>query len=201
MLAALIEMCKLRIVALLLVTAAVGAMVALPPLQTVPLVFWTLLGIGFCCASAAVMNNLLDAKIDRQMQRTASRALALKRVAEPTAWIWCLALAVAGLLILYLKANPLAAVVTLLAILGYGFIYTRFLKPLTPQNIVIGGLSGASPPLLGWLGVTGSIHPEALLQVLVIFFVDTRPFLGFGSRSQGRVCSVRHSHVAGGLRR
>lgn len=139
---------------------------ALPPLDV--LVFASL-GIWLAAASAAAINHLLDQRIDKLMARTAHRPLATGTLAGWQVLVFALVLGAASMLILVLLVNPLTAVLTFASLIGYAVIYTGWLKRATPQNIVIGGLAGAAPPLLGWVAVTDQLHPYALLLVLIIF--------------------------------
>lgn len=167
------ELTKPRVVALLLLTAVIGMFLAIDPrLSWFPdwqaLVFGTL-GIALASASAAVVNQVLDQRIDAIMARTLNRPIPQGKVDGPRAWGFALLLAVLSMLVLALLVNPLTAALTFFALIGYAFIYTGYLKRATTQNIVIGGLSGAAPPLLGWAAVSNSVHPYALLLVLIIF--------------------------------
>jgi protoheme IX farnesyltransferase len=128
-----------------------------------------MLGIGMLSSAAAVINHVVDHRIDSKMARTVNRPVAKGRVSVNQALIFSFALAVIGYLLLELLVNRLTAVLTLSGLVGYAVIYTMFLKRATPQNIVIGGLAGAIPPLLGWTAVTNEIHAHALLLVLIIF--------------------------------
>lgn len=127
------------------------------------------LGIAFCAGSAAAINHVVDRRIDVHMARTQRRPLAQGRVNPLHALLFALLLGVTGMAILLLWINALTAWLTLGSLLGYAVVYTSFLKRATPQNIVIGGLAGAAPPLLGWTAVTGRVDAEALLLVLIIF--------------------------------
>ncbi|NVK22871.1 MAG: protoheme IX farnesyltransferase [Kangiellaceae bacterium] len=167
------ELTKPKVVYLLVFTAIVGMFLAndvtvswLPPLSA--LVFGTI-GIALASGAAAVVNHVVDARIDTMMARTMQRPVAQGRVRPRNAIIFSAVLAIIAMLLLWFLVNPLTAVLTLGGLVGYAFIYTMFLKRATPQNIVIGGLSGAIPPLLGWTSVTGSADPHAWLLVLIIF--------------------------------
>lgn len=167
------EMTKPKVVYLLVFTAIVGMFLAndteiswLPPWSA--LIFGTL-GIGLASGAAAVVNHVVDARIDTIMARTMQRPVAQGRVEPKKAVIFATVLAVAAMAMLWFLVNPLTAILTLGGLVGYAFIYTMFLKRATPQNIVIGGLSGAIPPLLGWTAVTASADPHAWLLVLIIF--------------------------------
>ena len=164
-----LELTKPKVVVLMLITSLVGMFLA-----TRAGVPWTVLvfgnlGIGLCAAGAAAVNHVVDRRIDSIMARTHKRPLAEGRVTPLAALSFALLLAVAGLALLLTFTNQLAAWLTLASLLGYAVIYTGFLKRATPQNIVIGGLAGAAPPLLGWVAVTGELTAEPLLLMLIIF--------------------------------
>jgi len=164
-----LALCKPKVVALIMFTAVVGMLLATPgmvPLQA--FVFGTL-GIGMAASSAAAINHLLDRRIDADMGRTRSRPLPTGHL-NPQQCLWfAVGVGTAGLAILDLLVNPLTAWLTFLSLIGYAVVYTVFLKRATPQNIVIGGASGAAPPVLGWAAVTGTIDPHALLLFLIVF--------------------------------
>jgi protoheme IX farnesyltransferase len=132
------------------------------------LVFGTI-GIWLAASSAAAINHVLDQRIDALMARTQDRPLPTGSLTPAQVWAFAGVLGVASMLILALGVNALTAALTFASLIGYAFIYTRFLKRATPQNIVIGGLAGAAPPALGWTAVTDQLHPFALLLVLIIF--------------------------------
>lgn len=164
-----LELTKPRVVALMIITALIGMCMAVPgwvPWQ--PLVLGNL-GIALCAGAAAAINHIVDERIDQQMARTQSRPVATGRITQRDAIVFAAALALLGVGVLVVWVNVLTAVLTVASLIGYAFIYTMFLKRATPQNIVIGGLAGAAPPLLGWTAVTGEIHGHALLLVLIIF--------------------------------
>ena len=164
-----LELTKPRVVALMIVTALIGMCMAVPgwvPWQ--PLVLGNL-GIALCAGAAAAINHIVDERIDLQMARTQTRPVATGRISQRDAILFATALALLGVWILVMWVNVLTAVLTVASLIGYAFIYTMFLKRATPQNIVIGGLAGAAPPLLGWTAVTGEVHGHALLLVLIIF--------------------------------
>lgn len=163
------QLTKPKVVALLLLTALVGAVLAVPGWPQPLLLIAALVGIGLMAAGAAAFNHLLDRDIDRQMARTRGRPLVRGRVATPHAALFASALALTGFGVLALWVNSLTAILTALSLVGYALIYTRWLKPATPQNIVIGGLAGAAPPLLGWTAMTGAISAEGLLLVMIVF--------------------------------
>lgn len=164
-----LELTKPRVVMLMLITSLVGMFLA-----TRAGVPWTVLlfgnlGIGLCAGAAAAVNHVVDRRIDSIMARTHKRPVTAGRVSPAAAIAFALLLATAGMGLLLLFTNQLAAWLTLASLLGYAVIYTGFLKRATPQNIVIGGLAGAAPPLLGWVAVTGHLSAEPLLLVLIIF--------------------------------
>ena len=164
-----LELTKPRVVALMLITAIIGMCMAVPGfVPWEPLVLGNL-GIALCAGAAAAINHVVDERIDQKMSRTTNRPVAQGRVTQTEAVIFAVVLATGGALLLALTINVLTAVLTVASLVGYAFIYTMFLKRATPQNIVIGGLAGAAPPLLGWTAVTGEIHPHGLLLVLIIF--------------------------------
>ena len=163
------EMTKPNVVMLLLLTALVGMCLATPYWVNAKILICGLLGIGMLSASAAVINHVVDHKIDSVMARTFNRPVAKGKVSINHALWFAGALGVLGFVVLALFVNMLTAWLTLASLVGYAFIYTMYLKRATPQNIVIGGLAGAAPPLLGWTAVTGEVHSHALLLVLIIF--------------------------------
>tara|TARA_R110002012_G_scaffold68997_1_gene178836 strand:- start:867 stop:1661 length:795 start_codon:yes stop_codon:yes gene_type:complete len=138
----------------------------LPPLANVVM---GLLGIGLASCGAAAFNHVIDRHLDAVMTRTSRRPVASKRLPVVVALGWATLLSIAGVALLAWQVNPLTAALTFASLIGYALIYTAFLKRATPQNIVIGGLAGAAPPLLGWVAVTGQISPEPLLLMLIIF--------------------------------
>ncbi|EEF79745.1 heme o synthase [Methylophaga thiooxydans] len=164
-----LALCKPKVVLLMLITALVGAFIATPGWPNIGQLLIAVIGIGACAASGATINNMIDHQLDAKMARTRHRATASGIVSPVQALAFALALAVSGMLLLWFLVNPLTAWLTLFALIGYAVIYTLFLKRATPQNITIGGLAGAMPPLLGWTAVTGQVDPNALLLVLIIF--------------------------------
>ena len=164
-----LELTKPKVVVLMLITSLVGMFLA-----TRAGVPWTVLlfgnlGIALCAGGAAAVNHVVDRRIDAVMARTHKRPLAEGRVTPAAALTFALVLAVLGQALLLAFTNPLTAWLTLASLLGYAVVYTGFLKRATPQNIVIGGLAGAAPPLLGWTAATGHVSAEPLLLVLIIF--------------------------------
>ena len=174
------QLTKPRVVALIVFTAFVGMLLArvdpapgMPPLppQLPPLgaALFGFIGIWLAAASAATINQLLDARIDAKMTRTSWRPIVVGQITPLNALIFALALAVLSMTVLLVWVNVLTALLTFASLIGYAVIYTVFLKRATPQNIVIGGLAGAAPPALGWVAITGELHPYALLLVLIIY--------------------------------
>ena len=164
-----LTLCKIKIVALIMLTAVVGMFLAVPGLPPVHLVIMASIGIAFASSSAAVFNHIIDQKIDNEMSRTESRPLPEGKISTQTALTFGIVLGVLGIGILFIGVNVLTAVLTLLALIGYAVFYTMYLKRATPQNIVIGGAAGAAPPLLGWAAITNSIELGALLLFAIIF--------------------------------
>jgi heme o synthase len=164
-----LEMCKPKVVALMLLTSVIGMFLSISGMVPLDILVFGNLGIALAAGSAATVNHIVDRQIDLVMARTHKRPMAQGRVKLPQAIAFALVIGVLGIGILAVLVNPLTAWLTLASLIGYAFIYTGFLKRATPQNITIGGLSGAVPPLLGWTSVTGSLDPNALLLVLIIF--------------------------------
>jgi protoheme IX farnesyltransferase len=154
---------------MMLITAIIGMLLASKSLPSLYLVIISMIGIGLCASSAATINQIIDRNIDANMARTSNRPLPQGEITTFNASLFAFALMIVGTAILVSQVNTLTAVLTVASLIGYAFIYTVFLKRATPQNIVIGGLAGAAPPLLGWTSVTNSIDPNALLLVLIIF--------------------------------
>jgi heme o synthase len=164
-----LELCKPRVVLLMLLCAVVGMLLARPGLVPLGLLLYATLGIALVAGSAAAINHIADSTVDARMARTRHRPIATGRISAPQGILFAGILGVAGMTVLYTLVNPLTAWLNLASWIGYGLIYTLFLKRATPQNIVIGGLFGAAPPLFGWTAVTNSIEPGGLLLVLIIF--------------------------------
>lgn len=162
---------KPGVVALLMVTAVAGMFLATEPAGMVPLpiLLPAVLGMALAMMSSAAINQIMDQKIDAVMTRTEQRPIVTGRLDTRRAVMFAIMLAILSMVVLYWLVNPLTAFLTLFGFIGYAFIYTLYLKRATPQNIVIGGLAGAIPPLLGWTAVTGEAHPYAWLLVLIIF--------------------------------
>jgi protoheme IX farnesyltransferase len=163
------ELCKPKVVSLIVFTAVVGMFLASPGWPPVSALLAGTIGIGLAASSAAAINHLLDRRIDAVMVRTRNRPLPTGELMTHQVLIFALVLCFAAMLTLLLFVNALTAVLTFFSLIGYAIIYTVWLKRATPQNIVIGGAAGAAPPVLGWTAVTGSVDPGALLLFLIIF--------------------------------
>ncbi|HUS25076.1 MAG TPA: heme o synthase [Candidatus Binatia bacterium] len=163
------ELCKPRVVMLIVFTAIVGMFLATPGLVPLPVLLLGTLGIGAMAASAAAVNQLLDRHVDAQMARTCGRPLVTGTLGVPESLGFASVLGAAGFVVLYGWVNPLTAWLTLATLIGYAGVYTLYLKRATPQNIVIGGAAGAAPPVLGWTAVTGTLDAHALLLFLIVF--------------------------------
>ena len=163
------QLCKPNVVYTMLITALVGSVLAADSILLYGLIITSLLGIGLCAASAATINQIIDQKTDAKMLRTLNRPLPTQTVSNNEAVIFAAVLGMTGFIILHAFVNPLTAYLTFASLIGYAFIYTVFLKRATPQNIVIGGLAGAAPPLLGWTAITNSVDAFPLLLVLIVF--------------------------------
>jgi len=164
-----LSLTKPRVVSLIVFTAVIGMFLAvpgLPPLK--PMLFGTL-GIALVAAAAAAINCLVEQKIDAKMARTRARPLPRGELSTQQTLVFASLIGGAGLALLYVEANALTMWLTLATFLGYAVIYTVLLKPATPQNIVIGGASGAMPPILGWAAITNDVAPQALILFLIIF--------------------------------
>ena len=164
-----LELCKPNVVALMILTTLVGMFLAIDGMVPPVIIVAGNLGIALCAGSAAVINHVVDKRIDTLMQRTKNRPVAQGRISDVQALLFSTILGVIGMGVLFTFVNAITAWLTFGALIGYAIIYTCVLKRATPQNIVIGGLAGAAPPLLGWTAVTGEVHGHALLLVLIIF--------------------------------
>ena len=163
------ELTKPRVVMLIVFTSIVGTLLAVPGMPPLDALVLGNLGIGLAAASAAVVNHVLDERIDAQMSRTKRRPLPTGKLSARAALLFAGTLCVASMAILWWLVNPLTAVLTFASLIGYAVIYTVWLKRATSQNIVIGGAAGAAPPVLGWAAVTNSVDPNALLLFLIVF--------------------------------
>ena len=162
-------LCKPKVVSLIVFTAVVGMFLAAPGMVPWDILLYGTVGIGLAASSAAAINHVIDHRIDSIMARTKQRPLPEGKVSIINAIIFAWFLGTISMGILAFLVNPLTAGLTALSLIGYGFIYSMFLKRATPQNIVIGGAAGAAPPVLGWTAVTGTLDPNALLLFLIIF--------------------------------
>jgi len=162
-------LCKPRVTSLIVFTALIGMFMATPGMVPLQLLLATTVGIAFASGAAAAFNCLIEHKIDAIMARTRGRPLPTGQVSSTETMIFAALLGAAGLGILYVYVNPLTMWLTLATFVGYAVIYTVFLKPATPMNIVIGGASGAMPPILGWAAMTNTVSPESLIMFLIIF--------------------------------
>jgi protoheme IX farnesyltransferase len=160
---------KPRVVSLIVFTAVIGMFLATPGMVPLRALVFGTLGIALVAGAAAAINCLVEQKIDALMARTRARPLPMGQLSSPQTLAFAGVVGGAGLALLYSLVNPLTMWLTLATFVGYAIVYTVILKPLTPQNIVIGGASGAMPPVLGWAAVTGEIHSDALLLFLIIF--------------------------------
>ena len=163
------QLCKPNVVYMMLICAFVGMLMAEETVNSFLYLFTALSGIAFCAASAAAINQVIDRDADASMTRTDQRPLPQGELSVTHASLFALVMGIVGALILYNYVYTHTMILTLASLIGYAFIYTVYLKRATPQNIVIGGLAGAAPPLLGWASVSNSIDPYALLLVLIIF--------------------------------
>lgn len=163
------SLCKPKVTAMIVFTAVIGMLLAVPGMVDLPLLLATTVGIGCASGAAAAFNCLIEHRIDAVMARTRARALPTGQVSSVETFIFATILGSFGLGLLYVFVNPLTMWLTFGTFIGYAIIYTVFLKPATPMNIVIGGASGAMPPILGWAAVTNTISPESLIMFLIIF--------------------------------
>ncbi len=169
-----LQLTKPRVVALLVFCAVIGMFLAVPGIPPWRALVFGTLGIWMASGSAAAFNHLIDERIDKLMARTARRPLATGSLTAHQVLVFAVLLGIASMLVLVLLVNTLTAVLTFGGLIGYALVYTAYLKRATPQNIVIGGLAGAIPPVLGWTAVTGELHAFAL-QLCLIIFVWTPP--------------------------
>jgi protoheme IX farnesyltransferase len=169
-----LQLTKPRVVALLVFCAVIGMFLAVPGIPPWRALVFGTLGIWMASGSAAAFNHLIDERIDKLMARTSRRPLATGTLRPRQVLVFAVLLGIGSMLVLALLVNMLTAWLTLGGLIGYALVYTAYLKRATPQNIVIGGLAGAIPPVLGWTAVTGHLHPFAL-QLCLIIFVWTPP--------------------------
>ena len=164
-----LELCKPKVVALMVFTAIVGMLLAVPGQLALTTFLYATIGISLVASAAAAINHVADCRIDAAMDRTKLRPLAAGSLDKTQVLIFAALIGSIGMAILIVKINLLTALLTFGSLVGYAVIYTMYLKRATPQNIVIGGAAGATPPLLGWTAVTGQIDPNGLLLFLIIF--------------------------------
>lgn len=164
-----LELCKPRVVSLIIFTAIIGMLLSTPGLVPLDTLLIATLGIGLAAASAAALNHVADYRIDALMERTRHRPLPQGELNPRQALVFALVLGFLSMYLLIAFINVLTAALTFLSLIGYAVIYTMYLKHATPLNIVIGGAAGAAPPVLGWTAVTGTLDPHALLLFLIIF--------------------------------
>lgn len=164
-----LTLCKPNVVLEMLFTAVVGMLLAVPGMPPLDVLIYSVVGIALAASSAAAINHFIDRKADAEMKRTKNRPLPQGALSSARVLSFAVILGVASMLLLVFKVNALTAVLTFLSLFGYAIVYTVYLKHMTPQNIVIGGAFGATPPLLGWCAMTGEVHPYALLLMLIIF--------------------------------
>ena len=163
------ELCKPRVVMLIMFTAIIGMFLAVPGFPPAGRLVWGSIGITLLAASAAAINQLIDRNIDARMARTCGRPLVTGMLSVTESTVFAALLCIVGFAILYTLVNPLTAWLTLCSLVGYAGVYTLYLKRATPQNIVIGGAAGAAPPLLGWVAITNDVHAHALILFAIIF--------------------------------
>jgi protoheme IX farnesyltransferase len=163
------ELCKPRVVALMVFTAWVGMLLVDPSVFPLQSFVSGSIGIALMAASAAAINHVVDRHVDARMYRTKARPIPSGSLSASQSLAFAAVLGIVGLFVLLVGTNMLTAILTTLSLMGYAFVYTLYLKRATPQNIVIGGAAGATPPLLGWIAVTGQVDPYALVLFLIIF--------------------------------
>ena len=163
------ELCKPKVVGLIVFTAIVGMLLAVPGMPDLVTMLLATVGIGLAAASAAAINQVVDQKVDANMKRTEQRPIPQGNLSNRHALIFAFIIGVIAMVILIVWINMLTAILTFLSLIGYAVVYTMYLKRATPQNIVIGGAAGAAPPGLGWTAITGTIDPNSLWLFLIIF--------------------------------
>ncbi len=162
-------LCKLRVNSLIVFTAVIGMFLSTPGMVPWDILFSGMLGIGFVAAAAAAFNCLIEESIDTKMARTRARPIGTGKISQQETFILASIVGLTGLVVLFFFVNFLTMWLTLITFFAYAAIYTVFLKPATPMNIVIGGASGAMPPVLGWAAVNNQLSPEAWILFLIIF--------------------------------
>jgi protoheme IX farnesyltransferase len=165
----LLEITKPKVVLLLVFTAMVGMVLSVPGIVPLQETFFGLLGIGLAAASAAAINHVVDQHADAQMKRTQDRPIPQGNLTSAQCLLFAATIGIVAMVILVAFVNTLTAILTFLSLIGYACVYTMYLKRATPQNIVIGGVAGAMPPVLGWAAITGEVTAESLLLFLIIF--------------------------------
>jgi len=166
---AYLEITKPKVVLLLVFTALVGMVLAVPGMVPLKETIFGLLGIGLASGSAAAINHVIDQRSDAIMKRTENRPIPQGALTSRDCLVFAAVIGLLGMAILTFLVNPLTAVLTFFSLIGYAIVYTVYLKRATPQNIVIGGAAGAMPPLLGWTSITGEVTAEPLLLFLIVF--------------------------------
>ena len=164
-----LTLCKLRVNSLIVFTAVIGMFLSTPGMVPWDILFSGIIGIGFVAAAAAAFNCLIEESIDTKMARTRARPLGTGKISQQETLVLASILCLVGLAVLFFFVNFLTMWLTLITFFAYAAIYTVFLKPATPMNIVIGGASGAMPPVLGWAAVNNQLAPEAWILFLIIF--------------------------------
>ncbi len=164
-----LELCKPKVVALMVFTAIVGMLLADPANVDLLTLFYATVGIALVASSAAAINHVADSRIDAAMDRTKLRPLPSGSLDKTSVLMFAFLIGAIGMVLLIMQINVLTAVLTFLSLVGYAVVYTMYLKRATPQNIVIGGAAGATPPLLGWTAITGTVDADALVLFLIIF--------------------------------
>jgi protoheme IX farnesyltransferase len=163
------NLCKPRVLREIVYATVVGVFLSVPGLPPLDLAFWATLGIALAAASAAAANQIIEYKIDAEMGRTSGRPLPVGEITPRQAIIFAVTVGILSMAVMIKFTNGLATALTFFTLIGYAIVYTVYLKPATPQNIVIGGVTGAAPPVLGWCAITGGVDPHALLLSLIIF--------------------------------
>ena len=164
-----LTLCKLRVNSLIVFTAVIGMFLSTPGMVPWDILLSGVLGIGFVAAAAAAFNCLIEESIDKKMARTRARPLGTGKINQQETLVLASIVGLIGLAVLFFFVNFLTMWLTLITFFAYAAIYTVFLKPATPMNIVIGGASGAMPPVLGWAAVNNQLSPEAWILFLIIF--------------------------------
>jgi protoheme IX farnesyltransferase len=163
------QLCKPKVVALIVFTAIVGMLLSTDGMVPLGTFVFATIGIGLGAASGAAINHFVDQRVDAIMERTQNRPLPQGHLTPRMALAFAISIGILSMLILYFLVNPLTALLTFISMVGYAIVYTMFLKRATPQNIVLGGAAGAAPPILGWAAMTGEVNYDALLLFLIIF--------------------------------